>query len=373
MNLGYRTKAANPATLPGNGVYDIAFSPNGEVVAIMTQNGTGIYAYPWKDYHFGTKYADPTGGGVSNGGGLAWSPSGNAIASLRFNTPFVEAWRWSPAGFGTKYSNPAVLPTAGSLPKIAFSPNGRVLAMQGGATGNVHAYAWTDASGFGTKYGNPSVAASNTVPGLAWSKTGAALLVYKSRALTNEIIAYKWTDSGGFGTEYTLPSTVIGGTSSRGYSFSPDNCFVAIGIPVSPFIAVYRWDDGTGFGARIPNPGTLPPSSVLDTEWSPDGKYLVAYAQAASNSLHIWEWTKYGFGKKLSVVAAQQPPQGTNAAVDISPTGTIGVCNSTTAPKIVCYQDLTTPIRRNKQRVGIQATVTAGPLRNRIGKRKFTN
>ena len=77
-------------------------------IAIAHQDSPFITAYPWSS-GFGTKYADPATLPANDGYGVAFSASGNDIAVAHRGTPFITAYPWS-SGFGTKYADPATIP-----------------------------------------------------------------------------------------------------------------------------------------------------------------------------------------------------------------------------------------------------------------------
>jgi hypothetical protein len=76
----------------------------------------------------------------------------------------VSTYPWS-SGFGTKYSDPATLPT-GVGTGIAFSPSGADIVVSHSTSPNVSTYPWS--SGFGTKYSNPATLPTGTGNGVAF-------------------------------------------------------------------------------------------------------------------------------------------------------------------------------------------------------------
>ena len=71
-----------------------------------------VSVYPWTSgTGFGTRYADPATLPGTNGFSVAFSTDGNDIAVGYDTSPFVSVYPWtSGTGFGAKYADPATLP-----------------------------------------------------------------------------------------------------------------------------------------------------------------------------------------------------------------------------------------------------------------------
>ena len=144
--LGFGVKYANPATLPSNRGFSVAFSPAGNAIAVAHVSSPDITVYPWSTGSgFGAKYTNPATlpivGEVSLRS-VAFSPAGNAIAVAHYASPYITAWPWSAgSGFGAKYTNPATLPTNYSF-GVAFSPAGDAIAVAHESPPYITAYPW---------------------------------------------------------------------------------------------------------------------------------------------------------------------------------------------------------------------------------------
>ena len=79
-----------------------------------------VTAYPWSSSGFGTKFSNPATLPSDDGYGVAFSPDGSALAVSHPLSPRITTYPWSASGFGTKFSNPATLP-ASTGRGIAFS------------------------------------------------------------------------------------------------------------------------------------------------------------------------------------------------------------------------------------------------------------
>jgi hypothetical protein len=83
----------------------------GNAIAIGHATSPFVTAYPWSGSGFGTKFTDPATLPPNSGFGVAFNSTGDAIAVASFGTPYVLAYPWSGSGFGTKFADPATLPT----------------------------------------------------------------------------------------------------------------------------------------------------------------------------------------------------------------------------------------------------------------------
>ena len=158
---GFGTKYSNPDTIPTGDCNAVDFHPDGNVIAVAHDVSPYVSAYPWthnasggSNDGFGTKYSNPSTLPSNTGEGIAFSPDGNDIAVAHASSPYISVYPWS-SGFGTKYSNPSTLPP--NLGKgVAFSPDGTDIAVCHLDSPYVSVYPWTSGTGFGTKYSNPS-------------------------------------------------------------------------------------------------------------------------------------------------------------------------------------------------------------------------
>ena len=75
-------------------------------IAVSHSSSPYITAYPWSSSGFGSKYSDPATLPTNVGYNVAFSPSGAYIAVSHAGTPYITAYPWSASGFGTKYSDP---------------------------------------------------------------------------------------------------------------------------------------------------------------------------------------------------------------------------------------------------------------------------
>ena len=289
---GFGTKISDPSTLPTGSGSKVAFTKNGNAVAIAHTDSPYVTAYPFSATGFGTKYANPSTLPPQRGYDVAFSPNQNYIAVAHQNSPYVTAYPWSTSGFGTKYANPSELPTV-ICEGVAFNAQNNVLAVTTpSAEPYVIAYEFSS-SGFGSKYADPDPAVVfGSIGNVRFSPSGNAIAF---GAAFGPIYAYAW--SSGFGTKYDSPS----GSFSFGYSiaFSPSGQYVASTSTTTPYVNVWPWSDSTGFGSVYSNPATLPTGAGWLTAFSPNND---AIAIVHNNSPYItaYPWSGSGFGTKYS-------------------------------------------------------------------------
>jgi len=164
---GFGSKYSNPSATLSGGQYGLAFSPDGNTLATSIAQSGGLNTqklsiFPWSASGFGTVYTNPAFS-HSNDASIydcAWNPDGDVLALSHSDGdgPYVTAYAWS-SGYGSKYSDPSTKP-AGTAIAVDFSPDGNDIAVGHVGSPFVTAYPWS--SGFGTKYSDPSTLITNT-------------------------------------------------------------------------------------------------------------------------------------------------------------------------------------------------------------------
>jgi len=324
-NVGFGTKFANPATLPGGTrTSGVVFTPNGDTVFLAGAGSPFVFAYPWNRITgWGTKYANPatiangvclgiavrslaastfhhvaaadsdagaaiftnawrfskTGAGwgtkfanpatppTGPGASVEFHPDGLSVAFAHTTSPFVTAYPWSDSGFGVKYANPATLPE-NQATGVDFSSLGAALGLaHAGAINNLGAWHFASATGFGTKYADPSYPAGwfpMTTIGINFRKDAVSLGHLFSATNTNAFTAWQWSEAGGFGTRYATNAAlaVTGAGSGSVWNDAGSTFFGA--LIVTPRIKALRWLVTSGFGTAYSNPATLPANAGND-------------------------------------------------------------------------------------------------------------
>ena len=141
--------------MPAGAGYAVAFTPNGDALAVSHANSPYITVYPWSTSGFGTKYSNPASlpDEVRFSHGVAFNSYGDQLLVGTWTGSYVAAYPWSTSGFGTKYANPSTS-SGGSTQALAFHPSANAVAICPPLT-YINVYNFS-ASGFGTKFSNPS-------------------------------------------------------------------------------------------------------------------------------------------------------------------------------------------------------------------------
>lgn len=314
-NGGFGTKYADPSTLPGTSQQSrrCAFNPAGTALAVGADSvsASNVDVYPFNRFTgFGTRYANPsTAHSLSSIFDVAWSPDGTVLAICGGSSPYVAAYQWTEGvGFGTKYANPASTTTISSsqLNGVAFNPAGTVIAVAGHAGSSqyvINAWPWSNSTGFGTRYTAPAAALQGWgTGGVAWSPSGSAVAATGNFATTSSALqVYRWSDSSGFGTQYTNPASVPTAAYGRTVTWSASGAALFLGQDTSPYLYAWSWSDSTGFGTQYSLPATSPPGSTVKSIAVRPGNNAVATASGSNTPPRVWTWTdSAGFGTKYS-------------------------------------------------------------------------
>ena len=203
---GWGTKFSNPVNLPTQYAKNIAFSPNGNFIAVNNTTLRYPSAYGWSTSGFGTRYSTgstqlPTS---TTQYSIDFSPTSDAVAVGFSRSPYFYVFRFSGSGYGTRYSSAATLPgstTSHFIWCAKFSPDNAYIALGGNASPYVHIYGWSYASGIGTKVSNPSEFPDNYPTSIAWSANSDAVAFGWASYFT-----YQFT-GGAFGTRYATPGS----------------------------------------------------------------------------------------------------------------------------------------------------------------------
>lgn len=270
------TLNSDPSSLPDPGVTSVAWSPNGEFLAITATSGSGAYIFIYQRVgDVLTLLAAPGTVPGTDAYGVAWSPDGTFLAVTSRLTPFITIYQRSGTTF-TKLSNPATLPVA-QCAGVAFSPNGEFLALAMTSSASTHIYK-INGSTF-THITSPTVTCG-TGAYVAWSPDSQFLGFCGSS--TPFLNVYQRVDQ--TFTKLADPST-LPVAATTGIAWSPNGSFLALGQASSPFVIIYQ-QSGTSF-TKVTDPLVLPPSGGLSVSWSPNGLYL-AVASASSPYFTIY-------------------------------------------------------------------------------------
>jgi hypothetical protein len=297
-------------------------------LAVACSDLPSIMVYPWSSSGFGTKFADPTTVPAAGGTSVAFSPQGDAVALGHAYNQF-SVYQWSSSGFGTKFAGPTGF-TGGEKDVASFSPSGDAIVCR--STRGIFVYSWSS-SGFGTKFADPA-GISGQVYDASFPSSGNTIAI----ALKNSpyVAAYPWSGSG-FGAKYSDPATLPAEVAfSVAFSSSGDAISVGGDPGSGSVMSVYPWS-GSGFGTKFTNPGGVPTSPIYSTTFSPSDNALAStfFSYGAVNGLFVWQWSSSGFGTKF---ADPSPALGSQDAVAFSPLGdAIAVVAGYSSPNMNAY------------------------------------
>jgi len=325
LRLNGMTKLADPATLPTGIGWGVAFSPNGDYLAVAHPTTPFITIYKRSGDTF-TKLANPATLPTYTGYAVAWDPTGTYLAwgggrtpspnpcliiykrsgdtftalggitapwpnidDLTFSadgvylmatnnsSPYVHFYKRSGDVF-TKLSNPTTLPPDSGY-SLDISSDGVYFGLAHYSSPNITVYKRSGDTF--SKIANPA-----TLPGqsfsLRFNKDATVVVVGRSEGVQVEILSR----SGDTLTNLVKSPTPISTGGVYGTRFSPDDNILAVPIVGSPFIQIYK-RHGTDF-IRMDSPATLPTGAAYEVAISNDGKYL-AVAHYASPYVTIYK------------------------------------------------------------------------------------
>jgi alpha-tubulin suppressor-like RCC1 family protein len=250
-----------------------------EAIAVLSLTSPYISAYPFSEYGFGTKYADPTTSISGDMYTVDFARAGNAIVMGHDFSPYVTAYEWNiTTGFGAKYSNPAVLPTSITV-SSKFSYESNAIGLMHLNSPYISVYRWNSATGFGTKYSAPSFTADS---GEAIEfKPGLVAFTFDPPGFGTSsapgVRVYDWTAASGFGTKYADPvgyvifdgivyNQIVGFDVEFNYNsgdIRPESIFVGGGFSSAHGggLIGYPWSS-SGFGTKYSYTNITIPSTV---------------------------------------------------------------------------------------------------------------
>lgn len=277
---GFGSKYSNPVTLPTGSARGVDFFGNGSTqvydVAVSFNASPYVSVYPWTTgVGFGSKYANPAvlpGSGVNNTDGVnfRYTAGGSQIAVASSVSPYVFVYPWTTgSGFGSKYADPGTLP-GGPATAVAFAEDH--IAVSTTISPYVSVYPWSTALGFGSKYADPATLPTGAAYDVSWYNLSAAAIAV---AHNNSPYMSVYQFTAGFGTKYSDPSTLPTGT---GYGVDFTNGVaagsrsLAVGHAISPYVSVYPFGlpSFVGIGTKSADFTTLPPGLVTSVKFSPN-------------------------------------------------------------------------------------------------------
>ena len=239
------TLLSTPATMPTDRVIDLEFSSSGTYLAVTTDT-TAVFIYKKNGTNY--EYLTSITAGVGVTSGVSFSSDETYLAITGATSSYIKVFKRSGDTF-TALSNPTILPTGAAYGGCAFSPDGNYLAVLHLTTPWVTIY--KRSGDVFTKLANPSI----------------------------------------------LPGINVGQYSSN-IEFDPSSSFLAITTyTASPFIMIYSISNDVF--AKLPNPSTIPSSTVGGCAFSDDGLYIAVGIDSSPYSIIYRTQTK-GIVSKIS-------------------------------------------------------------------------
>jgi Tol biopolymer transport system component len=133
----------------------------------------------------------------------------------------------------------------------------------------------------GVKISDPAILPTSSAYQSGWSPNERYLAV--THPTTPFIKIYDW--STGVPVKIADPATPPAGTG-QGVAWSPSGRYMAVSHLVTPYITVYDWS--TGVPVKIADPATPPTGSGYGCAWSPDSRYIVV-AHGTSPYITIYD------------------------------------------------------------------------------------
>lgn len=255
-----------------------------------------------------TRLANPATLPANDAFGVAWSPDGKYVAFAHNSSPYITIYDMS-TGAPVKTANPSTLPVGNSL-CVAWSPDSRFVAV-GTNSGN-RASVYDMNSGTPVKVADAGTAIGSTVNGICWSPDGAFI----SFALegTPYLAIYPWSTSG-FGTRLANAASLPAGAT---YAIDWDSTsrYIAIAHSNAPRLTVYDMDTGAPVKESAPN--TPIASGDGTTVLWYKGLYI-ALGNTSALKLACYDFTSESVPTRLTDPAAQ--PSGTVASLNLHPSG----------------------------------------------------
>ena len=273
------TKLADPAIIPTNIVYALSFSPDGKQLAVGMCSAPFLRIYNVVNNVLTTSFL-PTDLPANQANAISYTKDGKMMAVAHHTTPFITIYTIS-NGIYTKIANPATLP-AGTAFGCDFSPDGNQLTVVTSISTYICTYNINRSTNVFTKIIDPVSLPASYPNGCTYSPDGSHIAI--SCTASPYIYFYKVAS-----TQYKLisqPTVIPTGAPFFKPVYSPDGKYVCISHATSPFLSVYR-RNGDVY-SKIANSTTLPTGTGYGCAFSPDSSHL-AIAHGTSPYVTIYK------------------------------------------------------------------------------------
>jgi 6-phosphogluconolactonase (cycloisomerase 2 family) len=286
------TKLSDPSTLPPAEAFGVAFSPDGAFLAVGHNTSPRITIYSISGTGAAatfTKLSDPVSLPSGQPGGVAFSPDSSLLSVVHNTSPYCTVYSISgtiftklTGGDTSEFANSADLP-ASTGNGVAFNETGRFMAVAHTTSPFVSIYS-INGTTF-TKLSNPGTLPASTGNGVAFSRDGLHMAV--AHETTPFVTIY--SISGTTFTKLSNPSTLPDG-NGKAVAFSSDNQFLAVAHATTQYLTLYRYVSGVW--TKQSDPGTLPDGDSYGIAFSPNNRFLgVAHDTSAYATLYeAYQW-----------------------------------------------------------------------------------
>lgn len=226
--------------------------------------------------------ATPTSIGLTGSGGavtsLAFSPDGNWLAVTTATTPYVYLI-YLPTSAIVTLASP---PTSG-CGQVIFNRQGTRLLVYNDAASTIKIYVFDQSSGISSFSANLQTGNGNAYS-LEFDSAGAVLAV--TDAASNGAKAWAVTSSG---TVFTAATAIPGSTAStRDIAVSPDGAWIAVASATTPFLKVFSYPAMT-----LQTLSAIPSAPTFGVEFARDSaSLLVSGFYSTLLKYDVATWTK---------------------------------------------------------------------------------
>ncbi len=266
--------ALGSAVTTGAGPQSVAFSPNGNYLAVANNAGNSLQIF---SFTAGTPALVGTvnTGASTNPYSVAWSPNGNYFAVVNNGSSTLQVYSFS-GGTPTLVGNAVSTGSSAGPLSVSWSPNGNYIAVVNGNLNNLQVYSFS---------GNTPVQVGSTVStgaspfAVAWSPSGNYLAVVDSAGPTLQIYSFSGSTPVAVGAGTTTNST------PRSVAWSPNGNYLVVGNESLTTMQVFYFD-GTDTPVLVGSAITTA-SNPQSVAWSPNGQFI-AVVNNGSNNLQFF-------------------------------------------------------------------------------------